>query len=311
MQIKSIAPWFGSKRGMAPRIVAALGKHRMYFEPFCGSLAVLLEKPPSSSEIVCDLHGDLINLARVLQSIDTARPLYERLARTLCCEEIFEECRDRLLASMPENDKRPRRAYDFFVVSWMERNGVGGTKDKGHCLAIRWTPNGGSSSGRFRSAVDSIPAWHERLRNVQILRRNAFDVLPRISDEPGVVIYADPPYPPESISGWARYQHDFEAQRSGDSGLPTQLSFTGDGYAAHFDDHARLADELRRFKHARVVVSCYECDRYRGLYADWTFIDCTRAKNLTQTARGKHRAEAPEVLIVNAFSGGGSSGVGV
>lgn len=38
MKISAIAPWFGSKRTLAPRIVEVLGEHRAYWEPFCGSL---------------------------------------------------------------------------------------------------------------------------------------------------------------------------------------------------------------------------------------------------------------------------------
>lgn len=65
--ITAIAPWFGGKRNLAPAIVEELGPHRGYWEPFCGSLAVLLAKPRVSQETANDLHGDLINLARVLQ----------------------------------------------------------------------------------------------------------------------------------------------------------------------------------------------------------------------------------------------------
>lgn len=71
-KIKAIAPWFGGKRTMAPAIVTELGKHSQYFEPFCGSMAVLFAKKPSQKETVNDLHGDLINLARVLQQEQTA-----------------------------------------------------------------------------------------------------------------------------------------------------------------------------------------------------------------------------------------------
>ncbi|KKK94504.1 hypothetical protein LCGC14_2682220 [marine sediment metagenome] len=46
-KIKAIAPWFGGKRNLAPKIVDALGDHRVYWEPFCGSMAVLMAKPPS------------------------------------------------------------------------------------------------------------------------------------------------------------------------------------------------------------------------------------------------------------------------
>ncbi len=43
-KITAIAPWFGGKRTLAPRIIEALGKHTAYWEPFCGSMAVLLAK---------------------------------------------------------------------------------------------------------------------------------------------------------------------------------------------------------------------------------------------------------------------------
>ena len=72
MQLKALAPWFGSKRGLAPTIVEQLGPHKYYIEPFCGSLAVLLAKDPTSHELACDLHGDLVNLGRVCQEQKSA-----------------------------------------------------------------------------------------------------------------------------------------------------------------------------------------------------------------------------------------------
>ena len=86
-RLNAIAPWFGSKRSLAPKIVELLGDHTAYWEPFCGSLSVLLAKPPSQQETVSDLHGDLINLARVLASED-AVDLYERASRILPCHEL-------------------------------------------------------------------------------------------------------------------------------------------------------------------------------------------------------------------------------
>ena len=46
-KIKAIAPWFGGKRSMAPMIADVLGDHRAYWEPFCGSMAVLFATKPS------------------------------------------------------------------------------------------------------------------------------------------------------------------------------------------------------------------------------------------------------------------------
>lgn len=65
--VTAILPWYGSKRTLASRIVSALGPHRAYWEPFCGSAAVLIAKPVATMETVNDLHGDLIHMIRIMQ----------------------------------------------------------------------------------------------------------------------------------------------------------------------------------------------------------------------------------------------------
>jgi len=42
--ITSLAPWFGGKRTMAADIIAEIGPHGGYWEPFCGSMAILMNK---------------------------------------------------------------------------------------------------------------------------------------------------------------------------------------------------------------------------------------------------------------------------
>ena len=49
--------YFGGKLTLAERIAALLPPHQHYVEPFAGSLAVLLAKPPSPMETVNDLDG--------------------------------------------------------------------------------------------------------------------------------------------------------------------------------------------------------------------------------------------------------------
>lgn len=287
MKIKAIAPWFGGKRTLAPAIVAELGPHVQYFEPFCGSMAVLFTKAQSRNETVNDLHGDLINLAYCLQDEFDAPWIYERCQRTLVGDALLQESLS-YFASQPEECIVPcrERAYWYFVASWMARNGVAGMERREFQLAVRWTSGGGSPTVRWRSATESIPAWHERLQNVVILNRNAFEIIPKFDDAATTAIYIDPPYPKQSRSHGA-YLHDFA---EGDS------LFGG-------DMHAQLAKLLAAFKHARVVVSSYDCERIRELYAGWTFVDHGREKNLhNQNGRGTRRAEAPEVLILNGHS---------
>lgn len=288
-KVKAIAPWFGGKRTMAPLIVEQLGKHSQYFEPFCGSMAVLFQKERTQKETVNDLHGELINLARCLQDERDAEQLYDRAQRALVCEGLLEVARSEL--NKPWNgETNVERAYWYFLASWQARNGTAGTKRVDYQLAVRWTKNGGSPTVRWRHAVESIPWWHERLRNVVILQRDAFSILDRFEDVPQTAIYCDPPYYMTSRTGYRagpgssnKYLHEFNHESP-----------------LFGDDHQRLRDALSKYKRARVVVSYYDCLKIRELYQGWTFVESYRQKHLhAQAGRGVRLKEAPEVLILN------------
>lgn len=274
MKIKALAPWFGAKRNLAPRIVEVLGPHRSYFEPFCGSMAVLFAKPEASHENVNDLHSDLINLALVIQDHKLGPLLYRRLRRTWLTEQAFLRERDVLL-KQPEAPEAVdvERAYSFFVVGWFGRNGILGTQSYNFGFCARWTPNGGHGGKRFASAVDSIPAWRRRMRRVTILKRDGFEFLESIEDCRGSVAYVDPPY---LVKG-AKYKHDFAPE-----------------------DHERLAVLLHRFKKARIVLSYYDHPKLSELYPDWHQDKIEVSKALShQGRRGENDVRAVEVLLCN------------
>ena len=291
MKIKAIAPWFGGKRTLAPKVVQQLGKHTQYFEPFCGSMAVLFAKEATPQETVNDLHNDLTNLAWVLQDQAMAVDLYDRITRVLFSESFIRAIWKDLAESEFESPCSDR-AFKYLVFSWAMRNGVSGTarmRGNGFQMATRFTPGGGSPTVRFRSAIESIPEWHDRLRNVVILNRDGLKLLDRFEDSEKLAIYADPPYMPETRSGYessgatSRYEHEFDHNNP-----------------MFGDDHLELKETLSRFKKARVVVSYYDCDRLRRLYDGWNFIKLNAKKMIKQqNARGRHHTEAPEVLIVN------------
>lgn len=297
MKVKALAPWFGGKRSMAPAVAAELGPHKQYFEPFCGSMAVLFAKDRAGHETVNDLHGDITNLARVVADPQKSSELSGRLELTLFSEALFSESHDYLQQPIANCDTLTR-AYWFLLESWMGRNGVTGTqrvRGNGFSLAVRWTPGGGSPTKRFRSMIESIPDWHTRLQNVVILNRDAFEIIPRVEDKPHSAIYVDPPYLSETRSGFSgsgghsRYEHEFS---NGGSDL------FGGG-----DDHLRLAEMLRSFKEARVVLSYYWHPRLEEMYDGWTVVRHSRQKNLAvQNARGRKRETAEEVLILNGPS---------
>ncbi len=305
MKIRSLAPWFGGKRTLAADICEELGPHTQYFEPFAGGLSIIFTKQKSQKETVCDLHGDITNLARVVSIEESAAVLYRRLQEVVFAEGLLQDARRAMDDGEIPASEGPgvwsfamvNRAYWFFLASWMGRNGTAGTQRLDYQIAVRWTNSGGSPTVRFQNAVESLPAWHQRLRNVVILTRDAFEIIPKFEDAPGTAIYADPPYPAETRTshdnadgGKGRYLHEFT--HDGDGGI------FGGG-----DDHTRLADQLRKFKRARVVVSSYDCPRYRNLYQGWTFIKKTMPKLLhQQNGRSSPKVDAPEILIINGPS---------
>lgn len=276
--INSLAPWLGAKRQLAPQIIDLIGQHSAYWEPFCGSCAVLLAKPPCQAETANDLHSELVALAGVLAFEPTAIELYQRTSRTLLHEALFEEAAARV-ADRQARDVPPLgplqdvdRAADFMLASWAGRNGLAGSTSGSGGFAARFTSNGGHPATRWRSAVESIPWWHERLRGVCILHRCGFEVLGRIEDKPGTVIYVDPPY---LVKG-AKYLHDFKPA-----------------------DHQRLADALSRFKRTRVVVSYYAHPQVEALYPGWTLHAIPVTRNIAQQGGKAGAQRAVEVLLVN------------
>lgn len=284
MKVTAIAPWFGSKRTLSPYLNEEFGAHQAYWSLFGGSLADILGKPPCSMETATDLHGDVINLARVLANYETAVELYSRLRMVLMHEQLIVEAQERVVSrAFPPAPETPdvERAVDYMHISWCGRNGVAGTKGHNLSFCVRYTKNGGAPAKRWHSAIESIPDWHDRLRNVMILNDDAFSVVEKIEDAAGTVIYADPPY---LVKG-SKYLHDFSEWIEGDEK----------------NDHVRLAKALNRFQKTRVVVSYYDHPALAVLYPDWRKRAIDVPKGLSNAAMRKsgEALKAPEVLLIN------------
>jgi DNA adenine methylase len=239
---------------------------------------VLFCKPLSSVETVNDLHGDLTNLAWVIQDQRLGPALYRRLRRVLSSQEEFAAALAEVRAS-DSPDERPdlERAYHYFIASWQGLNGVSGTSAFNTNFARRFSSNGGDAGARWVGAVQSIPTWRRRMERVNVLRSDGLELCEKIEDKAGTVIYADPPY----LKKGASYLHDFDE-----------------------GDHKRLAKALARFRLTRIVVSYYEDPRLDVLYPRWTKRPLDVVKALVQSGKRDKRGatKAPEVLLINGRS---------
>jgi DNA adenine methylase len=277
--LTALAPWFGSKRQLASRIVEALGPHESYYEPFCGSMAVLFAKPPARLEVVNDLNRDLVNVSVVLQSRLLAAELLARLHFTMCAEELYRAARDAVLEPYVGHLGNVERAYNALVTWWLGRNGCAGTRKSRTSFAARFSARGGSGAVRWRSLVASVPRFVERLARVDVLNRDGIGVVGKIHDCDGAAIYVDPPYVVKS----QEYEHDLTPH-----------------------DHGRLAEALSRFRKARVVVSYYPHPEIDRLYPRdrWDHVPLVVTKNIRNTDKREAGAiKATELLIINRRPG--------
>ncbi len=305
MPITSIAGFFGGKRAMAAKIVEQLGRPRLFCEPFMGGLSVIMRLEKCEHEIVNDLHGGVVCLARVVANATFAPLLYERLARTCFSEDLLAASVRRLRhnsvpESCPCNEASLDFAYDYFLATWMGRNGVAGLKRIDFNIAVRYTTGGGSATVRWANAIASIPAWHKRLLNVTILNRCGIGLLGKIDDRADTAIYCDPTYLRKTRAGTARYLH--EMSEPSPSPAPDNLFCAAADAPAVKSDHEKIVEACHSFKKAKIVVSHYDCQWYRDAFAGWTVIDCPMPRTL---ARANRRGpvpdgqDAPELLFVN------------
>lgn len=233
--------YFGGKLSVAQQVVSLLPPHEHYVEPFAGSLAVLLAKPPSLMETVNDLDGLLMNFWQQLR--DNPAEL-ERL-----CALTPHSRAEAELAEDPDGEdlsdlERARRVW----VRLTQCRGGHTQRRTGwrHYQDARGDSH--SMPDYLDSYVGRIAAAAGRIRGVSLECRPALDLIARYGRHSSCLIYADPPYL-KSVRTWtndAGYGHEMHAEQ----------------------EHRDLAEALNAAR-AAVVLSGYPSPLYDELYDGW------------------------------------------
>lgn len=187
MEPRTVLKYPGSKWRIADWIIALMPPHKSYLEPFFGSGAVFFRKDPSRIETINDLDGEIVNLFRVIR--DTPEALERAVALTPYSREEYEAAWGHHKA---KDVGDPVELARLTLVRYWQTHG------SCSCYKAGWKND---RAGReYAYAVrywDRLPAWIAaavgRLKSAQIEQAPAIDVIRRFSD-PGVLIYADPPY---------------------------------------------------------------------------------------------------------------------
>jgi DNA adenine methylase len=256
--------YYGGKTAIAEQIVALLPEHAHYVEPFAGSLAVLMAKPPARMETVNDLDGELVTFWRML------REQPDQLLR-LCA--LTPHARAEHLAAYNPDDDPLETARRVWVRLTQGRTG-------------RMTPTGWrhtvSGSGPGLTVPQYLDAYigrlapaAARLASVSLECRPALDVIAAYGRDRNVLIYADPPYLASTRNG-TNYRHE----------MPTEAQ------------HRELADALLAARSA-VVLSGYASPLYDELYAGWHRQEITTGTGQAGAGPGGGYESRTEVLWSN------------
>ena len=249
--------YYGGKFSHLDFILPLLPNSFTHFcEPFGGSAAILINRPPAPVETYNDLDSEVVNFFDCLR--DHSDELIRAISLTpFSREELVKACRNETHLSKVE------RARRYFVRARQTRTGLAQTSSEGrwaHCVLTSRAGMAGAVS-RWLGSVEGLSQIVQRLQRVQIENAPAIEVIHRF-DSPETLFYCDPPYPHEARTDKKAY-----------------------GFEMANHEHEELAEVLHSVKSA-VAISSYRCPLMDRLYKDWIRVDAsTRLCNSSKGER--------------------------
>jgi DNA adenine methylase len=271
--------WYGGKASHLNWLLPLLPRCKHFVDVFGGSASVLLNRDPSPIETYNDLDNNVVNFFKVV------RQNPEELIRLLHLTPYSREDRKEALRAMreppPNTDINLEHARKFFIMARQTQRGQAQMITDSELNAWRFTRNViqrgmAAYNAQWQSGIDGLAAIAARLRNVQIENYPALDVI-RLYNDPGVLLYCDPPYVHDTrrLDKTATYAFEMTVQ-----------------------DHVELAAALRKHQ-GLVALSGYPSDLYDELYKDWFYIDMPYQSASVQTTTSSLDASRIERLWTN------------
>ena len=283
--IRTPVSWVGNKTIILPEIYASFPlQYERYIEPFGGSGAVLLGKPPDKFEVYNDRNQNLVNLFRCMKERPMAL-IQElgfltlnsrddfRILKTFFKKESFE---DKFLRQELELTKIMLPDIQADEIIELYRKNMEDYDIRKAALFLKLLRYSYSSTGKsygcqpfsFLNLFTLIENVGKRLTNT-VIENQDFEILIRHYDRIGAFFYCDPPY--------------FTTEKM------YQCRFTP-------DDHLRLFRVLSSIK-GKVLLSYNDCPEVKEIYKDFYFYSFKRIHSMAQ----KYEAgkEFGEILIAN------------
>lgn len=265
MKTKSALSYAGSDADVAEEIASYFSPCNHVVCPFVGGASIL--KYLTGKRIVAnDLNDLAINFYRVASgrfgkaSFDH---LLHECSHTLSHPSELARAK-RILDQFPAG--RVSRAWAYWAFCWIGRGGMGGTKGLLNQTkpSFRMSASGGSNATRLITAADDLGEWAECFQNCEWTCLDFEELIAKVHDTAKTGLYCDCPWHMQGD----QYLHDFSE-----------------------DDHRRLAESVKTFILARVLLRYDDCEFIRELYSGWHIKE--------RSARSKSNSAVPEIWITN------------
>ena len=236
--------WYGGKFNHLDWLLPLLPEAHHYCEPFAGSAAALLNRPPSPLETYNDIDGEVVNFFSVLR--DQSEELQRAIALTPFSREEFHNA----INASARGISKLERARRFYILARQTRTGLAQSATLGRWANCKNTSRAGMSGSvsRWHHGIDGLSDIAERLLRVQIENRPAVDAI-RLYDSPRTLFYCDPPYLHDTRGDSAAYRYEMEAS-----------------------EHIDLSAALSRCE-GKVAISGYRNALMDRLYKGWRRFD--------------------------------------
>ena len=198
--------YWGGKSMLAKSIIESMPAHDHYCEPFCGGGAIFWHKKPAKVNTLNDLNSQLINLWKTLADRRSFNKFIDIAKASPFADDLFEPLKN--LSPMRIDTKpNPMEAFKFWYAYANSFTKLGESLAYGKSYRCRAK----AYANRIDFLVASKEAIFAKLKYVQIMKRDALDIIKRM-DNKNTLFYIDPPYLNAEHGGYYPYSNgDFKS----------------------------------------------------------------------------------------------------
>lgn len=181
--MKCVLKYPGAKNRIASWICSYIPEHKVYLEPYAGSLAVFFAKKPAKIETLNDLDGNVVNYFRIIR--EAPEELAKAISMTPYARDEYNSAFNIL-----DGDTEVEKARKFAIRCWQ---GYGCSNLYKNGFRSSQQSKSPQTTKEWRNLPERLILASERLRNAQIENLPAVEIIKRY-DTNDVFMYIDPPY---------------------------------------------------------------------------------------------------------------------